>query len=208
MFRTEHFAFNERLVVFNKEHAERNREGDVISFPRGRFSSLLARFELSQCTLKYHSSTLQKILNHLWSMPKLIDCKLDWTILRLRSNVVVPTIRSKSLESVSISALSLDFPELLRLFRCTPRLRQLTIRIGDNSSVSRSFPSMITSLNIHVWDSRPMLVNLLKHLPNLVYLRIVSEHLTDGGDQWQQLIEGYLPRLKRFELQMHYSIHR
>ena len=170
---------------------------------------LLARFELSKCTLPYHRSTLQKLLNHLWSMPKLTDCKLDWTLLHLGSQVIVPTIRSASIESLSMSSFSLDFSQLLRLFRCTPRLRQLTTRIDDPSSVSRPFSSVISSLNIHVTpDSRPMMVHLLKHLPDLVYLRIVSEHLKDSGDQWQQLIEGHLPRLKRFELQMHYNIHR
>ena len=167
----------------------------------------LARLEFIQCRSNYHRETLRTILNHLWSMTTLTLCKLDWTILHA-DRVLIPTVRSQSIECLSIAAFRLNCSQLRRWFRCTPALRDLTVWIAD-SSVDRPFSSLmpsIASLNLRVTDSQSLLINLLEHLPNLVRLKIITEHLKITGAQWQQLIERHLPRLKRFQLQMHYHI--
>ncbi|CAF4604515.1 unnamed protein product, partial [Rotaria sp. Silwood2] len=65
--------------------------------------------------------------------------------------------------------------------------------------------SSISTLNIIVFSGEQnILVNILKNLPNLCQLKIhiFFDNTCIDGQQWQQIIEDYLPKLKKFRMKM------
>ncbi|CAF1291219.1 unnamed protein product [Rotaria sordida] len=116
--------------------------------------------------------------------------------------------RSKSNEYLSIKHVKLNFSELIRLFRSTPNLCYLNVCIDDSSN-DKLFSSPIfsvLSLKLHIIRSDTMMKNLIKNLPNLIHLTIISEHINLDGYQWAEIMVGYLSQLKQFRFQMHYYI--
>jgi hypothetical protein len=149
---------------------------------------LLASLDFIKCSFKYHQETLLNILNHIWLLPKLTYCHLDWNLL-YHDEFPIATIPSKSIEYLSMANFQLNFFELVRLFRCIPNIRHLTIGI-DDSSVDRQFPcsiASISSLKLHVTNSYNVMINLLQNLPNLIHLTILTHDINVDGHQWKPM---------------------
>jgi hypothetical protein len=172
-----------------------------------RHLPLLTHFNLINCHLKFHRKTLRNILNRIWRLPKLTYCHLDLHF-RYNCEFSIPTIRSNSIEHLSIENASFDFVQLIQLFRCTPNLRHLTTRI-DKLSDNTQFPSVIqsiSSLKFVVDHLTHGTINLLKNMPNLTVLTLQTGEHHMNGHKWKEFIVDYLPKLKKFQFLMLFNV--
>ncbi|CAF1173140.1 unnamed protein product [Rotaria sordida] len=168
-----------------------------------RYLPLLTHFDLINCHLKFHQKTLHEILNRIWLLLELKHVHLDLNFVNA-NEFTTPTIRSKCIEYLIIENSSLNSIQLIRLFRCTPQLRHLTIII-DQLSNDTEFPSKIesiSSLKLVVDHLTNGTITLLKNVPNLTSLTLQIENNHMNGHQWKQLIIDYLPKLKIFQFVM------
>ncbi|CAF3151436.1 unnamed protein product [Rotaria sp. Silwood2] len=116
----------------------------------------------------------------------------------------MPTIRSTSIEHLCIEDVSLDSLQLMRLFRCTPNLRHLTVcidKLSKNAQVSSVIQS-ISSVKFVVDHLTYGTINLLKNMPNLTLLTLQTGKHHMNGHKWKYLIGDYLPKLKKFQFLM------
>ncbi|CAF0789563.1 unnamed protein product [Rotaria sordida] len=167
----------------------------------------LHRLDFIKCTFKYHRKTLHNVLNSIWHLLKLKSCHLDWHIL-YNDRFPIARYRSKSIEYLSTKHIKLNITELIRLFRSTTNLRYLDIYVyySSNNKLFLSPIFSLVSLKLHIFQSDTILRNLIKNLPNLIYLTIISEHINFDGYQWEEIIVSYLSQLKQFRFQMYYNI--
>ena len=49
------------------------------------------------------------------------------------------------------------------------------------------------------------MINMLKIMPNLSCLIIQTQRISFNGYQWEEIIEEYLPKLKKFRFLMQFS---
>ncbi|CAF2767887.1 unnamed protein product [Rotaria sp. Silwood2] len=168
-----------------------------------RYLPLLTHFDLINCRLTFHQKILHDILNRIWLLLQLSHVHLD-LIFANANEFTTPTIRSKSIKYLIIENTSLNSIQLIRLFRCTPYLRHLTVII-DQFSNDTQFPSKIetvSSLKLVVDHLTNGTLNLLKNMPNLTSLTLQTEKNHMNGHQWKQFIIDYLPKLKIFRFVM------
>ncbi|CAF4294562.1 unnamed protein product, partial [Adineta steineri] len=126
-------------------------------------------------------------------------CHLDMH-LSSRGNFCLPSIRSKSIESLWIKNMTFDSSALIRLFRCTPNLRYLTTSV-DKLPNNTQFPSIlssISSIDLIVDHLTNGSINLLQQMPNLTSLTLQLGKPYMNGHQWKQFILVYLPKLITF----------
>jgi hypothetical protein len=140
-----------------------------------------------------------QLIDIIWSLPKLRACKLG-NIVSYEIFLFAPTIKSFSLQYLTIDNISQDSNELVRLCEYTPNLHSLEISIWDSHSIEQ-FPLefvALTRLKLSFQGSLLVLTNILKMTPNLNCLIIQIQRLILNGYQWEQIIEDYLPKLKIF----------
>ncbi|CAF1062572.1 unnamed protein product [Rotaria sp. Silwood1] len=168
-----------------------------------RYLRHLTHFDLINCHLKFHRKILHDILNRIWLLLELNHVHLDLNFVNAHE-FITPTIRSKSIEYLIIENTLLNSIDLIRLFRCTPNLRHLTVMI-DQFSNDTQFPSKIesiSSLKLFVDHLTDGTINLLKNMPNLTCLTLQTGKHYMNGHKWKELIINYLPKLKIFQFIM------
>ena len=154
-----------------------------------------------------NTKLLLHILNHIWTLSKLTHCHLD--IYSKRQLIAIaPEMISESLKYFSIKHYLWSLNQLSVLFKHTPHLQYLDIKLDENSAnqqLSSSILSM-TTLKIFTTNSKDVMINLLRSMPNLYYLAVKLENIYIDGYQLEQIIVDHLPQLKNFRLQMDVSL--
>ncbi|CAF1351080.1 unnamed protein product [Adineta ricciae] len=152
--------------------------------------------------------SFQLIVNHIWSLSKLIQCNIHLCI-KTKSFFVLPQRTSQSIENLFIHVNELEFSQINRLFEFTPRLKNLSASI-DFSFNYGYVPQTISSLlqlNLLVKDGPiSVVIEFFRHLPNLRRLNICAKSTTLFGYQWEEIISTYLPNLKFFQYHMEHSL--
>jgi len=147
-------------------------------------------------------------INIIWSLSKLKYCYLD---IQFSSDFTIPlpTVMSSSIQVLSIENDTFSLDCLISLFKYTPNLRNLNIRIRD-TSVSEELLSfnvpLLTKLKIYFEGSLDILKNLLKNTSNLSQLIIETHDIYINGYQWEEIITNYLHKLKIFKFLTVYRI--
>jgi hypothetical protein len=167
----------------------------------------LTQLNFIDCFLKFNRKILLDILNHIWSLSKLKHCQLGFEF-EYDDRFPMPTIVSNSIEYLSIRYIYLHVVKLARLFRYTPNIQHLIVRIKhshNDKQLQSTIPSM-TSLKLAVVYSEKMMTNLLAYMPNLSHLTIEKTAINIDGHQWKQIIVEHLPKLKVFRFEMRYPL--
>jgi hypothetical protein len=141
-------------------------------------------------------------MNNIWNLPKLKSFYLDNDIV-----TPSPTRTSSSLQDLSIQNDLFSLNYLISLFKYTPNLQNLNIRITDTSD-GEQIPFIIpllTKLKLYFKGTLSTLRNLLENLPNLFELIIEIDDIYIDGYQWEEIIRQYLPKLKVFKFLMYYK---
>lgn len=175
---------------------------------------------ISLTHLKFHScyvltgrNLVKEILDNIWSLPKLSHFELDVVLIpeELNNWRQHQTIISTSLKSLSLPRNIFRWKDFNQIFFHAPGLSHLTIRIFDDY-YNQSEPSfdlfpLLHTLKIIWSESRnPSELMLLFHnTPNLRQLDITLAKIFTG-QQWENIIENYLPKLQVFRLQMQDTI--
>ncbi len=162
----------------------------------------LTHLNMTMLLFKLTETTLEHIINTVWSLPQLIHChmkSIQWSL------DFIPTVTSSTLKYLSLDGGSVGLSQLARFFTHTPHLKNLFVRIdghSNNQVIFQSFSSM-TTLKIH-WlsGSENELINILASMPNLYQLKIETQYIGLNGSQWEQIISDHLPKLKKFHLSM------
>jgi len=166
----------------------------------------LTHLNISACFLNLNLTYNIQLINIIWSLPKLIYCKLE-NILLYEIFLYTPTIKSYSLQYLIFDNISRNLIEFSRLCEYTPHLQYLKISIWDLHSIEE-LPFEFQSLNklkLSFQGSLQVLTNILKSIPNLHCLIVKTQRIILSGYQWEQIIENYLPKLKIFRFLMEFS---
>jgi len=163
----------------------------------------LAHLKIIKCNSAYMSSV--DFSNTIWNLPKLSHCRLQiengW--------FCVPTIVSSSLRYLSISCQYWGLRQTIGIFQQTPYLERLHVplnKLNDNNhEISFSILS-ITILKLSDVKSSYAMMNILRAMPNLTYLKVDTYYIDFDGYQWEELIDNYLSKLKIFHFRMHITL--
>ncbi|CAF1374962.1 unnamed protein product [Adineta steineri] len=143
-------------------------------------------------------------INNIWSLPRLVRFGI-LTILHQISWTDVPTIKSLSLQHLSIQGdPDYDF-SLERILKYTPHLRSFRTHLDRDyhSHNQLSYDALsIESLHLSSDYSHNTLQQLLKHVPNLTKLIVQTDGKYLDGHVWEKIMTDYLPKLKIFRLNM------
>ncbi|CAF1034911.1 unnamed protein product [Didymodactylos carnosus] len=165
----------------------------------------LTHLELLYCYLQDKQIDFQLIVNHIWSLPKLIHCTIGIAI-KGQCLFRTPTIISSSLEYVSIERIQIKLDQINQLFEYTPSLKCLSISVPsfiDNDYIPISIPTLmdLSISSCFTCDASNMAI-LLQNTPNIRRLSIdLCSELIDGN-QWEELIRNCLPKLEVFQFKM------
>jgi hypothetical protein len=155
----------------------------------------------------YDQATLQLIIDNIWDLPKLTHCDLSIHSLGSSNRFCTPTKISTSLEYISVCQYVFTWHQLNQLFRQTPRLKHLAICIDSYAEVNHFIPHYLPTLialNIDISSrvNNLLLISFFQNTPNLRHLNISLRKDLIDGQQWEQIIHNYLPKLKILRLQM------
>jgi hypothetical protein len=167
----------------------------------------LIHLNISACFLNYDLTNNIHLVNTIWSLPKLNHCKLE-NVICYETLLSAPTIVSLSLQHLIINNNSCNLTELVRLFEYTPCLEYLAISIWDLYSTEELCNDLhsLKKFKLSFQGSSHVMMNLLKTMPNLCCLTIQTQRIMFDGYQWEEIIEQYLPKLKRFRFLMQFSL--
>ncbi|CAF4183647.1 unnamed protein product, partial [Rotaria sp. Silwood2] len=167
----------------------------------------LIYLKISKCNFDDNMEKAQFCVNNIWNLTKLKYCYLDIPFYN-DFYIPLPTIISLSLENLSIANDLFNINDLIRLFRHTPNIRNLNLKIQDTSN-DEQFPFIIpllSKLKISFKGSLDTLKNLLQSMPNLSELIIETDGIFIDGYQWEHIIINNLNKLKVFRLLMFYKM--
>ena len=148
--------------------------------------------------------TAEICINNIWHLTNLKKCYLDIYFFD-DFNMPLSAVISSSLEDLSIQNYSFSLSYLKSLFKCTPNLRNLNIRIEDipdSEQLLFMIPSL-TKLTVYFSGTLDSLRNLLENMPNLLELIIEMNYLDIDGYQWEDIIRSYLCKLKVLKFLMY-----
>jgi len=169
----------------------------------------LSHLDLFDCYFEENQIDLQLIVNHIWSLSKLIHCRIGIGI-KGQNLFRTPTTISLSLEYVSIERTQVKLSQIDQLFEYTPGLKYLSISVpsfADNDYIPSSLPTLIDlSISSLLTCNASRMTNFLQNIPNLRRLNVsLSSEIVDGN-QWEELIRNYLPNLKVFQFKTEFTI--
>lgn len=167
--------------------------------------SNLTHLNLINCYFQETQANLQLIVNHIWSLPSLIHCKISIGI-KGQSLFCTPTKLSSSLKHVFLEKIQMKLNQIDQLVEYTPDLQRLSISI--TSFLDNDYkPSCLTTLldlsvnSVFICNASNIDV-LLKNTPNLRRLSIDLPSEIVDGNRWEEIIHNYLPELKVLKLKM------
>ena len=96
-FTLHRFVHLQSLTLYHLQSNETIRQIVV----QCRRLSHLTRFCLIKCSSKDHEEIVPNIVDTIWRLSQLKSCQLDWTLVPM-TYFPIPTIRSKSIEYLSI----------------------------------------------------------------------------------------------------------
>ena len=127
--------------------------------------------------------------------------------------VSIPTLVHHSVTSSTIKSVhgfcDTFTASTTELWRHTPQLQNLSVGINIRSSFT-DFPTNITSITrldllfTRSWEFSS-LVNLLRRIPNVNYLKLNMIYHGISAQIWERLIPRYLPRLKTLHFKMNFD---
>jgi hypothetical protein len=165
----------------------------------------LTHLDFFHCFFQDDQVDFQWIVNHIWSLPKLIHCTIGIGI-KGQGLFCTPTKISSTLQYISIENMPIKLNQINRLFECTPGLKCLSISVSsfiDNDYIPSPLPTLTDlSINSPFPCNASNMVNLLQNTPNLHCLNIdLSTEIVDGN-QWEEIIRNHLPKLEVFQVKM------
>ena len=166
----------------------------------------LTHLKLAGCYLQFDSIRSQRLIDRIWSLPKLIYCYLN--IHCDESCLLNPTVMSSSLKYLFIWGNNHDQREIDAVLRQTPALEHFSILLNDCDTNDDIQPpiSMMRKLKLHLSLSDENVLNgFLQRTPNLSQLTVEilyygTVHL--NGYQWENIIRSCLPNLQTFRFRM------
>ena len=165
---------------------------------------LLTSLRLIKCTFDDGFTKADDTIDQIWSLSQLHSCHLD---LLLLNNTSIPAPRriSSSIQCLSTDDDPYTLEEFVRLCHCTPRLRQVHLRLKDTSPNDRAlhFPMLsLTKLHLNFQGSMSTLQELFINLPNLTELIVKVSDVYIDGYQWAEMLSN---QLRQFELSMEFK---
>ncbi len=185
------------------------RSGNTLNVFLNGLSALsnLTKLKLIRCSIKNIQPTCRFILNEIWRLPKLALLHFDVTFRhdRYLANI---TTSSSSIKHLTIKGVSCPPFELSKLFQYTPNLEYISLDSKDDDQrlIMPVISSLIT-LELHIDTHAAMITNLLQKTENLRNLKVTLSGTHLNGNQWEQIINTYLPQLETLQFRMHYSCH-
>ena len=117
----------------------------------------------------------------------------------------LPSVVSLSLQHFSTLGTYFELPMLNQLFQHTPHLPSLRAHVrftstGNGMTFSSSLPLTKLIITVIEWPFSTRFFSLLRNMPHLRDLDADLNIASIDGDQWQQFISAYLPKLHTLEL--------
>lgn len=166
--------------------------------------SNITHLTFEECCFSYDEANALTFVDTIWSLPKLTHC-----FIKVQFNPQVyfpiPTIISSTIEHLTISDIEPQYSKITHLFKTMPRLQYLSIDFHFNFSdeCQSSIITSITTLNVSFFSiDYSILVNFFKSMPSLYQLKVDLPDMYIDGNTWEQIIQMYLPKLKRFQFRM------
>jgi hypothetical protein len=168
--------------------------------------SYLTRLKLHSDPPQDGQIDIQLLVHNIWTLTKLIHCSIDINVSDPKL-FHMPTEISPFLECVRFERSQFKWNQINQLFKYTPCLTCLSIRIAlfDHDAFSPSFFPTLTDLKITTYSNQSGIEKMfafLQNTPNLYRLDVRLSVLVDGN-RWEQMIRNYLPKLKIFRLNMY-----
>jgi hypothetical protein len=163
----------------------------------------LSHLNIIDCHLFLDHAIKLDIINGIWSLPKLTHCHLGLTFAD--ENYFISTkVVSLSLKHLFIPNLLCRLNEMARLFNNTPNLWYFCVRVNATNELEQLSSSALSIKTLKLsWNGGPgFMTNLLKSVPNLSRLTVVTTCININGHQLEQIIITHLPKLKVFRLKM------
>lgn len=165
----------------------------------------LTHLDFFHCFIQEDQGDFQWIINHIWSLPKLIHCTID-IITRGHGLFRTPTEISSTLQYLSIEKMPIKLNQINQLFEYTPNLNCLSMSVlsfVDNDYTPILLPTLIDlSISSPSSSNASNMVNLLQNTPNLRRLNISLSTELINGNQWEEIIQNHLPNLEDIQLKM------
>ncbi|CAF0744033.1 unnamed protein product [Adineta ricciae] len=169
----------------------------------------LTHLTLAGCYLKFDRMTGQRLIDTIWSLPKLVYCYLNIDLGH--DNTVVPTAISTTLTYLFIWGREYGENDIHSLLQQTPYLQHFSVLLRERSEqraiVEHSFSTMRRFRLEASQIDENRLSPFFRYMPNLCHLIIevgLSRQPLDGY-QWENLIRRYLPNLTRFQLNVSFK---
>jgi hypothetical protein len=163
----------------------------------------LTRLTFLQSAMDTKAIEIERIYNNIWSLSK-----LEYYYSNIYRNhwMYCPnlTVVSASLRHLIIPNATFSLSLFMHLCQCTPYLQSISTNLTDYSNkLTSSLPILsITRLKIVFEGSINNLQHLLQIVPNLYHLSLKMDHIYINGNQLEELITTFLPKLKIFEMKM------
>jgi hypothetical protein len=168
----------------------------------------LIHLEFNSCYFSHNRQYFQSIINNIWSLPKLIYCKIHMYAVR-RLRFCMPTQISTSFKRLALIRCPLALDQIAELYQYTPNLKHLSITVKNFADDYQPIllPTLISlQISVSYINGISKIVLLLQNMPNLRCLDInIVSNIIDGY-QWKYIITNYLPKLEKFQFRMNHTL--
>ncbi|CAF5087305.1 unnamed protein product [Rotaria sp. Silwood1] len=163
----------------------------------------LTHLKIIECHVANDKNSHQ-IINNIWRLPRLKHCTLDVIFEDGLTFAELPII-STSIEYLLIKNVIFSSIGLTHLLNSTSYLQHLCIQFGQSSNAeldTRHIIPSIISLKLNFDGSLAALTNILQSMPNLQYFTLETSAINLNGNQWKEILNDYIPKIKIFRFLM------
>ncbi|CAF1571197.1 unnamed protein product [Adineta ricciae] len=174
--------------------------------------SSLTRLKITYCSCR-NTDKFSDLIHHVWLLPKLTHCHLDFTAMLSPYSFRQPLRTSKTIEYLSMKTVKFTFKDLFALLLCTPNVRHVHATLFDRHASSETLPILpsISKLNLSTDSSLHHLNNIFQAMPNLSHVTLELAETSDrkylNGHSWQALILASLSKIRVWRFFTTYSFH-
>ena len=170
-----------------------------------RSLSCLTHLTILKCPLHTRGQNIPSLFNHIWNLPKLMDCNLSNTFPGLN---LVSAIKSTSvtIENLSLDAIPCDLNDLSNIFVHTPHLRRLRTNISPTCQNQQLDTDAFSLISLKIFYPNSIFsIMIIQNMPNLRYLTIKSTNICLNGHGWETILTDNLPNIVSFRLKMEFT---
>lgn len=168
----------------------------------------LSTINISKCKRNKSNEDILLIKNIIFNLSKLKTCYFDRYLFN-GNDFRQMKFLSSSIENLYLDNIQCDINDIINIFEHMINLRRISLNFHgyyNHPQIEKINLSKMILLKMSYDGTKDILIKFLKNFPNLICLIIKIEKIYLNGNEWENLLNNYLIKLKIFRFRMDFNL--